>query len=153
MGIVRKSGGANVAPTTVKRRSGGTWADVQTIKRRSSGAWVTVWTNTGPLSASVDPSSISRFGTGSASSGPSGSTGIVTASGSGGSGNYTFSWARISGDSSTAISSTTAATVTFNRASCNNGINYNSVWRCTVSDGTSSAYADVNVTLGYVSST
>ena len=149
MTFARKSGGGNVTPTTVKRRFGGAWVNVQTIKRRLSGAWVTVWNAYTAVSVALNPTSISKFGTGTNASGPSGSTNPVTATGSGGNAPITYSWARISGDTSTNISATTGASVTFSRASCSDGVNYISTWRCTATDGTTSAHADVTVTLGY----
>jgi len=102
-----------------------------------------------PVGVTLNPTSISKFGTGTGTIGPSGSTNPVTATASGGSGTITYSWARISGDTSTNISSTTGASVTFNRTSCSDGVNYVSTWRCTATDGTTSAHADVTVTLGY----
>lgn len=150
MTFVRKQGGGNVAPTIVRRRSGGTWANVQTIKRRLSGAWVTVWTAYTAVSVVLNPTSVTKRSSGTNASGPSGSTAPVTATASGGSGTITYAWTRVSGDTGTAISSTTASSVTFSRSNCSDMVDYISVWRCTVSDGTSSAYADVTVTLGYV---
>lgn len=149
MALYRKAGGGNVAPTIVRRRSGGAWANVQTIKRRLSGAWVTVWTAYTPVSASVSPTSVTKRGYGTTATGPSGSTTAVTATGSGGNGGYTYSWTRISGDTSTNISSTTASSVTFSRTGCASDVDYVSTWRCTISDGVSSAYVDVTVTLRY----
>lgn len=103
-----------------------------------------------PVSASVSPTSISKTGSGTNPSGPSGTSSPVTATGSGGNGSYTYSWTRASGDANTIISSTTASVVTFSRGNCADGTIYTSVWRCTISDGTSSDYADVTVNLAYV---
>lgn len=149
MAAYRKSGGGNVAPTIVRRRSGGAWANVQTVKRRSGGTWVTVWSAYTPIAMSVSPTSISQYGTGSTASGGSGLSNPVMANAANGTGVYSYSWTRISGDTSTVISSTTAQSVMFSRGACMDGVDYTSVWRCTASDGTSSAYADVTVTLGY----
>lgn len=126
-------------------------------KRTIQNAWIgdggvnrQVYSAYTAVGASVSPTSISKFGFGTNTSGPSGSTDAVTATGSGGSGGYTYSWTRISGDTGTNISATNTAAVTFSRASCSDGVNYVSTWRCTISDGTTSASADVTVTLGYI---
>lgn len=150
MAFYRKSGGSNVTPTIVRRRSGSSWVNVQTIKRRSGGSWVTVWTAYTAVTVTLSTSQISKYGFGTNASGPSGSTNPVVATGHSGTGSYTYSWTRISGDANTNISSTTASSVTFSRTGCASDVDYVSVWRCTISDGTSSAHADVTVTVGYV---
>lgn len=149
MTFARKSGGSNVTITAVKRRSAGAWVDVQTVKRRLSGAWVTVWTAYTAVSVVLNTYSVTKYGSGSTVNGPSGNTAPVTATPSGGTGSYTYSWTRISGDTSTVISATNTASVTFSRTNCVTNVDYVSTWRCTVSDGTTSAYKDVSVTLGY----
>lgn len=106
-------------------------------------------TNYVNVSASVSPSTISKTNFGNTAIGPVGPTNPVTATGSGGTGSYTYAWTRISGDASTTISSSTTASVTFSRASCSDGVNYVSTWKCTVSDGTTSASGNVQVTLTY----
>lgn len=106
-------------------------------------------TNYVNVSASVSPATISKTSFGSAATGASGLTNPVTATGSGGTGSYTYAWTLISGDASTTISNSTTASVTFSRANCNTGVDYVSTWKCTVSDGTTSASGNVQVTLSY----
>lgn len=154
MAFYRKSGGSNVTPTIVRRRSGSSWANVQTIKRRSGGSWVTVWTAYTPVSASVNKTSCQFTGTGTVpskavvltpSAGP-------TASGANGNGSYTFAWEFVSGDSRVSATTPTSANTGFNSSGqmIPNNATWTAVYRCKVSDGTSSAYtANVTVSLSY----
>lgn len=107
-------------------------------------------TNYVPVSVVVSPSTISKTNTGTTSTGPSGQSNTVTATASNGTGSYTYAWTWVSGDTSTAISSTTASGVTFSRSSCSDSVQYVSTWKCTASDGTSSASGNVTVTLEYI---
>lgn len=106
-------------------------------------------TNYVPVSVVVSPSTTSKTSLGSSATGTSGPAGPVTATASNGTGSYTYAWTRTSGDTTTTISSTTASGVTFSRNSCINGTSYTSTWKCTVSDGTTSASGNVTVTLVY----
>jgi hypothetical protein len=144
----RKSGGSNIAPATVKRRSGGSWVDVQNIYRRSGGAWVTVWSSYRPLSLSL-PAYVDGYG-------PAGKPihdeqASATAVASDGRAPLTFAWTFVSG--STIIRNTTPSsnTAVFK---CSSGpismaFTETAVWRCTVSDGISSAYRDTTVTFTF----
>lgn len=123
MAFARKSGGANVTPTTVKRRSGGAWVTPNAIYRRLSGAWVLVWS--GALTAtpsSVDVSAPRGTGT------KSGSTTLSKAA--------TGAWLSGGANISASIS---GLVVTFSSSSGNAGaidINRNGTYRLTASDGT-----------------
>lgn len=110
-------------------------------------------TNYVPVSASVSPATISKNNFGNTAIGPAGPTSPVTATGSGGTGSYTYAWTRTSGDANTTISSSTVASVTFSRSSCQDFQTYISIWKCTISDGTTSASGNVQVTLSYTRNT
>lgn len=71
-------------------------------------------------------------------------TNSVSVSVSGGSGSYTHSWAYVSGDTSIAISSTTAATVSWSRG-ISGPADYSATWRDTVTDTVSGATTTVDV--------
>lgn len=74
-------------------------------------------------------------------------TASSTASASNGTGSYTYSWSYVSGTTSNvSTSGTTSATMSWSRSVPPGGISggyYQAVWRCTVSDGTSSGTVDV----------
>lgn len=73
----------------------------------------------------------------------------VTITVTGGTAPYTYSWARVSGDVGPAISSTSAATVTWSETN-SPVLTHTAVWRCTVTDsGNLSSTADVNVELAW----
>jgi hypothetical protein len=74
-------------------------------------------------------------------------TNAVTISASGGTSSYTYSWAHISGDTFT-VNSPASATTTFTRTT-NKNQTFSGVYRCTVSDGITSASVDVTVTSTY----
>lgn len=143
MTFARKSGGSNVALTTVKRRSGGAWTNVQTVKRRSGGAWVTVWSAYTPISdVTASPSSINRTTFGSTT--PAVATApLPTLSWSGGNPSPTQTWTVISG----------ALVINSSQVRTNSTIAYGATVtgtiRGTVNDGTSSGYVDVPVSLSY----
>ena len=74
-------------------------------------------------------------------------TASSTVSASNGTGSYTYSWSYVNGTTSNVTTSgTNTATMSWSRPvppGGTNGAYYQSVWRCTVSDGTSSASVDV----------
>lgn len=146
MTFARKSGGANVALTTVKRRYGGAWTNVQTIKRRLSGGWVTVWQAYTAVTASVSPTSASAS---TASANTTVSTNSVTASATNGNGSYTYAWSYVSGDTTLTIGSPNSATTNFSGQVNNVNTSRSATFRCHVSDGTTSADVNVTVTLTY----
>lgn len=90
---------------------------------------------TGPTSAYN-----SRTGAGTVSVG-------VAMGGTGGTGSYTYSWVRQSGATNINITSTTVSNPSFNTSYTNTNASRNDIWRCTVSDGTTSAFRDVSITL------
>lgn len=136
---IRKSGSwAN--PATVKYRSGGSWVTPSAVRRRQGGAWVTVWPVTTPLAVSLDTTE--AYGTalpGTNHSDP------VTATASGGTGNYTYSWKKVAGGSGISIESPTSRTTTFSHV----GTAVTTVvFKCTVSDGVSTVTSS-NVTVTF----
>lgn len=149
MTFARKSGG-NVTPTTVKRRSGGAWTNVQTIKRRLSGAWVTVWnayTAISSVTVTPNPSNVETVQAGSGAPLSLAVSGSLAVTASGGSGSYTYSTAFVSGTAMTVTNGNTANPTIY--ATCSRNQTISAVYRFTVSDGTSSAYLDVNVSRTY----
>ena len=80
----------------------------------------------------------------------SATTSSTTVTPSGGTAPYTYSWAKVSGDTVT-ITSPTAATTTFSKSGMGVGDTFSGTYRCTVTDSTSgtplTATADVTVTI------
>lgn len=145
MAFKRKTGGVWTDPSAIRRRSGGAWVTPTFIKRRVGGSWVTVWPTAAPLSASASPSSVSGYGFGKTVQG------IVTSnptsvSASGGNGTYTFSWVRVSGDTTINPTNATGASTAFS-ATVRNGAPKSAVFRCDVTSG------GVTVSTNYVSVT
>lgn len=83
------------------------------------------------LAVELDHSSVSKTGS-SGTITTSGST--VTATPSGGTSPYSYSWARVGGDSSTTAAHPSSAATLFVRAGCVSGQTYVSTWVCTVTD-------------------
>lgn len=95
----------------------------------------------GAVSASVDLSSVTAH---------RGSPGVcntvgVTASGSGGTAPYSYSWVWVSGDSAISANSPSSATTSF-AATVSTGDNFRASFRCTVMDAVG-ATATVNVSV------
>lgn len=141
MTFARKSGGANVALTTVKRRSGGAWVDVQNVYRRQSGAWVQVYSAYTPIS-NVQHADYSRTATGTASSG-SVTVPLTDPTWSGGNPGATVSWSIVTGAAVISAGSleTSGAIPT--------GSNVSGTIKVTVSDGVSSSSKTINYSLSY----
>jgi hypothetical protein len=96
-----------------------------------------------PVTATAAPTSASGSGSGP---NPSGFviSNTVTVTGHGGNAAYTYSWSIISG--SVAINAPSSASTYFSAQVFNT---LDAVARCTVSDGTTSSYVDVPVSLTY----
>jgi hypothetical protein len=76
------------------------------------------------------------------------STNVVDAIAGGGNGGYTYFWQHISGDTFTGWS-TSAASNLFHHGSVGRNQTRSGVYRCTISDGTTSAFVDVNVSVTF----
>lgn len=93
--------------------------------------------------AAVSPGSVYKYTTSS-----SATTGSAVASPINGTAPFTYSWARISGDTSITITSSTSASTTFSRTGMSTLTEYTAIFRCTITDNTSAtATADVTVTI------
>lgn len=104
-----------------------------------------------PVSVSAPPAASGTFTNSPASLSPSTrsiTSNTATAVASGGTGSYTFAWARISGSAAITATSPSAASTTFS-ATVGVDASVSAVFRVTVSDGISSATADVGVSLAY----
>lgn len=87
---------------------------------------------------------------GNIGNGPFNSAGIVITAG-GGTGGYTYAWARQSGDATIGIGSATSSTPTWS-ASGTAPSSKSAVWRCTVTDSAAhTATVDVTVTISFYS--
>lgn len=112
MTAIRKSGGSNVALTTLKRRSGSSWVAVQRGYRFSGGTWVQVYSAAPSITASASPSSVSGS---TATAGQNTGTNATTATLTGATATG-YSWSRESGDTSITINAPNAATTGFTGA-------------------------------------
>ena len=139
MAIKRRSGGSHVDIANVRRRSGSSWVTPSNVYRRQGEAWVKVWPVNVPLSMTLSHTEIYGY---SPSTGTI-YTNSVIASPSGGTGSYTYSWARISGQA-TVFASASTSSVSFYSIFTSQGKRY-ATFRCTISDGVSSVYRDVYV--------
>lgn len=98
------------------------------------------------LSASASPNSANS----SSATAGSQTTNTVTVTPAGGTSPYTYSWARLSGDTTTTISNSTLATVNWTATLGAANPSRISTWRCTVTDNVSATTTvDVNVDLEY----
>lgn len=76
-------------------------------------------------------------------------TAAVTATATGGSGTKTYAWTRVSGDTGITATSSSSATTAFSGTVNKTTPIRDAVFRCTVTDASGSAYADVSVHLEY----
>lgn len=132
------------------RRSTGIWVNDAAIARHIQQIWVNdngtarqVYANT--LTASASSNASGNCNNGQVSSTPcTVTTNSVTITAIGGSGSYTYSWARLSGDVYT-ILSPTSATTQF-RLSASTPSDHAGVYRCTINDGAGqTTTVDINV--------
>lgn len=98
-----------------------------------------------PVTATASPNPATGNGSGPNSSGVV-YTGNITATGHGGHGSYTYAWSMVSGTAS--ITNPNSATMQVNKLVFA-GSPQTVTARCTVSDGASSNYVDVPITLTY----
>lgn len=77
-------------------------------------------------------------------------SGMVTASATGGTGSYTYSWTYVSGSTNMTCNSPSAAATSFSTKTNISGA-ITTVWKVTVSDGTTSNTYNESVTLDYES--
>lgn len=119
----------------------GAWKRLVEARAYDSDAWKTVATFIPPLSAAITPSVVAGSVTGAGTA----TSNAATATPTGGSAPYSYSWARIGGASG-AANSPTSATTTFSKT-LGNGDETSELFRCTVTDsfGTT-ATADIIVT-------
>lgn len=93
-----------------------------------------------PLSASISPPNLYKFGSGTITSDP------ATCVAQGGSAPYTYAWTYVSGQSYT-INSPSSATTTFSTI-ISTGVLKSGVYRCTVTDARS-ASVQVDITVDF----
>ena len=147
MTLKRRAGAAWTTVAATKRRSGSTWVALTFMRRRVGSAWVDVLFI--PLTATASPTAVSGH-VDSVTIGnknvTSNATTVTPANGSGGT--KTYAWTLLSGTAMT-VNSPTSATTTFTKsiAPSDPPIPVTATYRCTVSDGTFTATADVSVSL------
>lgn len=134
--------------TTFKRWDGAAWQDVTTVQRWDGAAWVdcTWGGGAGSLSATADESSVSSVSNDGADECPTYTSESVTVTATGGTGPYTYSWTKLSGNAALYAGSPTSATTAFEASICFGS--RSGVFRCTVEDSLgATATVDVSVTL------
>lgn len=137
--------------TTLERYDGSAWVAVSTVKRYDGSAWVdTGWGGGGggALSATASPGSVDEnIVIPDEDLASTVISDAVTVTAAGGTAPYTYAWSRMSGSSSVAVTSPTAATTTF-EAVIYRGLSRSAVFRCTVTDAAmDTATVDVSVSL------
>lgn len=157
MTMKRWDGGSwNTDLTTRKRWDGASWVDLTVARRWDGASWVDIafpGGGGGSFSATIsdgnpygdvfDPMPAPLFKPVTSSS--------TTVTPSGGTGPYTYSWSRISGDSAVSADSPTAATTTFSANVPREGFR-TAVYRCTITDSlAATTFVDATVLLEYTS--
>ena len=143
---------------TISIGVGGAWKNVPSVSVGVSGAWKTVaaiWIGVGGAwkvaytALSVTCANVTASDGGFAASGTVQTDRSVSALPSGGSGNYTYAWAFLSGDEA-AITFATSANPQW-AATVSDGVPHVGAWRVTVTDTTYgvTATADITVTLDW----
>lgn len=142
---VKDAGGTLRTITSFKVKDGSTMRRVLRLKVMDGATLRTVATFATPLAASVSPNPVSGSSHGNLSA-TTVTSSAATASPGGGLGPYTYSWARISGDTMTAASPS-SATTTFSGTVPLDSTN-TAVFRVTVTDAAGQVdTADVTVNL------
>lgn len=145
MTLKRWDGAAYVDLTTLKRWDGASWVDITLLKRWDGAAWQDIALpggGGGSLSATASPGQANGLKVDPALVVVVTSF-VVTVTASGGTGPYTYAWSYVSGDSAPVPSSYTSNSVSFS-ASVPRGVEYNSVWKCRVTDALA-ATTSVNI--------
>lgn len=101
----RKSSGSNVALTVRKRKAGGSFVNIAVGKRRQSGAWVTIFSAAYAVTSSPGSSTVSTPRPGTISQ-------AFTATVTGGTGPFTYSWAFVVGGTGITLSGATTSVCT-----------------------------------------
>jgi hypothetical protein len=153
MTLKRWDGAAYQDIAAIKRWDGASWVDLTILKRWDGVSWVdiTLPGGGGGLSATADKAFVGA-GYSPEGIGPTFvtlTTDAITVTATGGMGaGPTYSWSRVTGDSSVLCDSPTSATTTF---SCSVPRNQerSAVYRCTITRGAESVQINVNVLLTY----
>lgn len=132
-------GGSWRNPANIRLARNGGWYAPSNIFVKSNGQWVKVWPVNTPLSMTLSHTEVYGWSDVTGTIYTEG----VTATPTGGTGSYTYSWTRISGQSTVQASAGTRS-VSFYSNFTNQGTRY-ATFRCTISDGVSSVYQDVYV--------
>lgn len=144
MAIRRRSGSSWVTPNRIQRRSGSSWVDIQTIRRRSGSSWITVYTAYQSIILTGSGINDTVYGFGNPPWTLTTAKRLeVTASQ--GTGNFSYSWSRVSGSSNLSILPSDASLPNPRIQVSNTSIaRHQAVFRCTVSDGVSSQTIDLD---------
>jgi hypothetical protein len=145
---IRDAGGVLRTISRVRMRdAGGTLRTIQQIRMRDAGG--TLRTVFSYISLSLNLTYISAVNSGASASGTTTSS-VITGTVSGGTGPFTYAWARVSGDTQITAGSPTAAATTFS-ATCYDAVEFSTVFRLTVTDANgATATADITVDLTWV---
>lgn len=143
MALQIRQGGTWITPTALKIYSGGAWRNIRGIKIYANGAWRDVASFTSPISLAISPTSISKSSVSSVVT-----TAAVTATPTGGTSPYSYSWTRLSGASEITANSPTSASTSFTGDGVPNGVTLTAIFRCTVTDSFgSTASAEITVSV------
>lgn len=144
-----------VDTSTEKRWDGASWIDLTLAKRWNGAAWVDIafpgGGGGGALSATASDGSVtgSVFMAEPADPFKTVVSNSTTVTATGGTGPYTYSWARITGASAVNVSNPANPTVSFNANVNKNGAR-SATYRCVVTDAVSATtFVDVSVFLEY----
>lgn len=149
--------GTSFVDLTIAKKTldGTTFVDLTLAKRFDGANWIDIplpGGGGGGLSVTISPGEAMGFESrvGAAPAVLLVSTNSVTATPTGGTGPYTYSWSRVTGSSAPQVSSATAATTNWTANLGKNQVG-SAIWRCTVTDSLlSTAFADTLVYLEYL---
>jgi len=146
-GVYVNDNGSARRITAIYVNDNGTARRIQQIWVNDNGTARQIYANT--LTATASSNASGTCNNGQANSNPcTATTNDVTITPIGGSGSYTYSWARVSGDTYT-ISAATSATTHFS-LSASTPTDHSAVYRCTVNDGAGqTTTVDVNVSTSH----
>jgi hypothetical protein len=115
----------------------GAWRRLVAARVYDGTAWADAASFVQPLSVSIEPDPVTR----SVTEGTTGQTANVTATPTGGRAPFSYTWARVSGDTSITATSATSATTRFSRFVPDTDT-YSAVWQVTVTDADGTTATD-----------
>ncbi len=138
--LARRSGGSNIELGFLRRRASASWVDLTFLRRRAGSSWIDIWPNYVPLSVVATPVVVFQP---VGYVGPVGGESVATVSG--GQGGESYTWTFRSGIQLQMTAAGNRAYFSYTFRTQTGSVS--AVYRVTVNDGRSTAFADINVQL------